>query len=53
MSGEDQGVVQVVMGDAVFKHLKAWLRARGLEAVASQYDPEDIPTYTVGFRASA
>ena len=51
MRGEEQGVVQVVMGDVIFKHFNAWLRARGLEAAPSQYDPEDIPTYTVGFRA--
>lgn len=45
-----EGVVQVVMVDALFESFQTWLLAWGMQATRSQFDPDDVPTYTVGFR---
>jgi len=46
----EPGVVQVVMVDALFESFQTWLQYWGMQASRNQFDPDDVPTYTVGFR---
>lgn len=43
-------VVQVCMTSPLFNAFQGWLHTMGLDTARSQFDPEDIPTYTVVFK---
>lgn len=47
----DHGVVQVVMIDSLFESFQHWINRFGLQANRSQFDPDDVPAYTVGFKS--
>ena len=43
-------VVQVCMTSPLFGAFQEWLSKLGLDVARSQFDPEDVPSYTVVFK---